>query len=231
MATSIMHKISHSMPHHHPDEELLLDYATGATDEAEALMVAVHLSFCEECRRIVRDMEAIGSALMSECEALAPEMDADELLDRLEAADDRTESRRQAPAVEARAVEPWVPAPLRPYLIGDEPPKWRSVMRGLDEMVLPVSMRRARAKLLRIRAGAKMPEHTHVGTEHTIVLAGSFKDGDQRFGVGDVASSDREVTHTSVAGDEEDCICLTTISGDLRLTGPIGRFINPFVKF
>ena len=36
---------------HHPGEELLLDYASGAAQEGVALIVAAHLCFCPACRQ------------------------------------------------------------------------------------------------------------------------------------------------------------------------------------
>ena len=43
-------------PHHHPHDELLMEYAAGALDESHSLLVATHLSFCPVCRENVRRM-------------------------------------------------------------------------------------------------------------------------------------------------------------------------------
>jgi len=56
---------------HHPGDELLLAYAHGASNEPVALLVATHLSVCELCRRNVRDMEAMGGAMLSSVEPVA----------------------------------------------------------------------------------------------------------------------------------------------------------------
>jgi len=49
---------------HHPSEELLFDYASGAISEAWGLSVATHLAFCSECRDKVAEIEAIGGCLL-----------------------------------------------------------------------------------------------------------------------------------------------------------------------
>ena len=49
---------------HHPSEELLLDYATGALDEGWSIALATHLALCPDCRQKVAEMEAIGAAFM-----------------------------------------------------------------------------------------------------------------------------------------------------------------------
>jgi putative transcriptional regulator len=86
-----------------------------------------------------------------------------------------------------------------------------------------------RTRLLWIKAGAKVPTHTHGGREYTLVLQGSFSDESGRFGRGDVEVADAEVTHKPVAGSECDCICLAVTDAPLRMTGPIGRILNYFI--
>jgi putative transcriptional regulator len=49
---------------HHPDDDLLLAYASGASDEATALVIATHLAFCAQCRGQVDLMETIGGGLL-----------------------------------------------------------------------------------------------------------------------------------------------------------------------
>ena len=42
---------------HHPGDELLLSYASGAASEAVALLVASHAMFCAQCRAAVQRVE------------------------------------------------------------------------------------------------------------------------------------------------------------------------------
>src|SRR6478609_8310093 len=56
---------------HHPPEELLTAFAAGKLDEAEHLVVAVHVSRCPACRRLVRATEAIGGVAIEAAEPVA----------------------------------------------------------------------------------------------------------------------------------------------------------------
>ena len=47
------------MSTHHPTEEYLVHYAAGVLPEAQAVLVAAHLTFCPACRATVRDAEAL----------------------------------------------------------------------------------------------------------------------------------------------------------------------------
>jgi putative transcriptional regulator len=213
---------------HHPGLEALADYAAGATAEAESLIIATHLALCPECREQVAHFEAVGGALV---EDIQPQALSDSAIDRMLDAIVLEQPLKTEPASLRRAVNGGVPEPLRSYLpadLADLP--WNHVMRGLDEIELQTGGRE-RVRLLRIKAGATMPRHTHGGVERTLVLSGGFTDQGRHYGRGDLAVADGTVDHTPVADEGEDCVCLTVTSAPLKLTGKLTRFINPFVKF
>ena len=49
---------------HHLNEELLMAYAAGSLPEAFNLMVATHVSLCDECRARVESYDALGGAVI-----------------------------------------------------------------------------------------------------------------------------------------------------------------------
>ena len=55
-------------PNHHPNSALLMAYASGSLSEAFSLIVASHLSFCQECHQKISDAEMIGGALIDDLE-------------------------------------------------------------------------------------------------------------------------------------------------------------------
>ncbi len=75
-----------------------------------------------------------------------------------------------------------------------------------------------------------MPSHTHAGLELTLVLQGGFCDRTGHFLRGDVAEADSDVDHRPVADDDGPCLCLAVTDAPLRLTGRVGRMLNPFVR-
>ena len=54
------------MPFHHPQDNLLVDYAAGSLDEPVGLLVATHLALCPDCRLKVSEYEKLGGALLEE---------------------------------------------------------------------------------------------------------------------------------------------------------------------
>ncbi|HYE52882.1 MAG TPA: ChrR family anti-sigma-E factor [Azospirillaceae bacterium] len=213
-------------PLHHPGEAVLMDYAAGALSEAVGLIVATHLALCPACRAEVARLEAVGGALLEGMPDGEPDMDLLEgVLARLDAPAPAA-PRRPAPHP-ASAV---LPEPLRSYLGGDVGRiGWRRVMRGLEEAL--VDCGRDKVRLMRIRAGTAMPRHTHAGNEYTLVLAGGFSDALGHYLRGDFIATDAAIDHRPVADDGPDCLCLAVTDAPLRLTGPVGRLLNPFVQF
>lgn len=215
------------MPSHHPEEELLLDYAAGALGEAESLVVATHLALCPACRGEVERFEAVGGAMLAEIEpgALKPDLKAAVMarLDEPPLQESRP-AQRAAPIGDLR-----IPQPLRGYL-GEAGPAWRKVMSGLAEHQIIGARDGTRAVLLRIDPERPVPVHTHRGREHTLVLAGGFTDEFGHFLRGDFSSTDPSITHRPVADPGEPCVCLAITTAPLRLTGRFARFLNPFLR-
>jgi putative transcriptional regulator len=106
--------------------------------------------------------------------------------------------------------------------------KWRWRMPGLKQYNIEAG-EGYEASLLWIKAGRKMPSHTHDGGETTLVLKGSFHDINGQFNRGDVAIADADVDHSPRAGEGEDCICFVVTDAPLRLTGSIHRFFHKFL--
>ena len=216
-------------PIHHPSDERLLDYAAGAAAEPVALVIATHLALCSRCRREVQEMDSLGGALLEE---IAPEAVSagcfDRLLARIELAGTHADVEPEPPA--ASPIDPDLPEPLLSYLdrpLAEQP--WRR--RGtVSEISLLSEVPLHSTRLLRIRAGTAAPRHTHEGSELTLVLKGSFHDGHGRYCRGDVVEADSGIDHRPIAGSDEDCLCLAVTDAPLKLTSPLGRLINPFIK-
>ena len=213
---------------HHLSDEFLVEYANGSLPGPEALVVGSHLAICAECRDRVETFETVSAVLLEEGEAEAVSPGA---LDTILAKIDGLEEEDAAPLIEFdRDTLEIIPPPLRTYLDGSlSDLDWKRTGRGIEEASL-VRDEDVRISLLRIRAGQKVPSHTHRGEEFTLVLSGGYADGDDHFGKGDVSLADSAKDHAPVADSNGPCLCLTVRNGATRLTGPIGRFLNPVMR-
>jgi putative transcriptional regulator len=212
-----------------PDMDmLLLDYASGALPEGPALAVAASLSLDPLARARYRVMEDAGGMLLADLEP-AP-LSNRLLTDTLRRLDRTDEAHEPSlPDAETRRLLP--------------PPLWRYVPDGLaglrwtrwggsvQEAVLQLADTGHRAMLLRIKAGHGVLQHDHAGMEYTVVLSGSFSDETGHYAPGSLQLCDGSITHTPVADPDQDCVCLGVLSAPIRVTGLMGRLVNPFLKF
>jgi putative transcriptional regulator len=209
---------------HHLSDQLLMAYAAGQLPEAFNLIVATHVSLCDECRARLGAHEAVGGALIEDIEEIAMGEAA------LEAALARIEGLPQATRAEPLRAAGIFPAPLADYVGGDlSAVRWKRIGGGVKQAILPTG-RDATARLLYIPAGVAVPDHGHKGMELTLVLQGAFADENDRFGPGDIEIADEEVEHTPVALAGEDCICLAVTDAPLRFRGLVPRLAQPLFR-
>ncbi len=202
---------------HHVTDELLFDYTAGRLSEAWSVAIATHLALCPECRERAAGFDCAGGIAL---EALAPAAMGDNALaaclGRIDG--EMPEAARPMPS-RSGAQPPLFPRPLRDY-VGDTlaDVRWSAVGGGVRQRLLATNDA-ARARLLYIPPGEPVPEHGHRGLELTLVLAGSFADGEAVFARGDLEIADETVQHLPIAGPGEPCICLAVTDAPLRFKG------------
>lgn len=199
-------------------------YSAGTLPEGFNLVVATHISLCDECRARMYEFDAVGGAVVDDEAPVAVSDDSFAATLELIAKDD-------APKHEASPVRDGLfPTPLQDYVGGDlDAVKWRKVGGGVRQAILKTD-KSASVRLLHIPAGAAVPDHGHRGTELTLVLQGAFVDETDRFGAGDIEVATEDLDHQPVAELGEDCICLAATDAPLRFNSWIPRMAQPFLR-
>jgi putative transcriptional regulator len=210
---------------HHPDEALLLAYASGAADEATSLIVATHLHYCVFCRMRTRGMETLGGSLL---EDLPPQPLAAGALEATLAKLDQVKPYERPRREPSRDGTPGV---LRSYLGGDlRDVRWRKM--GPHLSYAPLFRRGSvAARLLRGVPGADSGTHSHRGVEYTLVLQGGYTDVTGSYAPGDLQVMDSGQRHNPVADPGEDCVNLAVTTGRLKFDSLIQRIAAPLFGF
>ncbi len=210
---------------HHLTEQALMAYAAGTLPEAFNIMVAAHVSLCDECRAKFESYDALGGAVLDQSLATDVAMDSNALEETMKLI------AGGLPDAIAFERKPGVlPGPIQDYVGGDlDAIVWRGIGMGVKQAILPTD-KSASARLLFIPAGAAMPDHGHHGNEMTMVLQGAFQDEHDYFARGDVDVADPDVHHTPVADIHEDCICLAVTDAPLRFDGIIPKIAQRFAR-
>ncbi len=206
---------------HHLSDALLAAFAAGSLPHAFSVVVASHVSLCDDCRAALEAHQALGGAVL-EATGAAPvsrELRAG-ILAMLDAPEPETapEPRRQG----------IYPGPVIAALKGREI-RWKSLGMGVRQDILSAD-RSGSVRLLHIPAGQAVPDHSHGGMELTLVLQGSFSDETGRYGAGDVEFADETLEHTPIADPGEPCICLAATDAPLRFRNLLPRLLQPVFR-
>jgi putative transcriptional regulator len=213
------------MTEHHPDNNLLAEYAAGTLDTAQAVVISAHLHFCTKCQHEVQRLEQIGGAMIEDLiPQPLPEKSFDELMKAIE--------QRECISSEQGQETVRAPSPL-PHvvnkLMGQNNLKWHKT-GPLKTAPLTLGQEKHEISFQQIKAGAKVPEHDHRGIEMTVVLKGSFSDKNGIYQAGDFVTKQPGEIHQPVSARNEDCLCLTVQQAPVKLTNFWGRLLNPFLR-
>jgi putative transcriptional regulator len=212
-------------PLEEPLNELLARYALGSLTPPLHALVAAHLSISKTNRFFVSSLEQAEGAILDGHNPIALR-DRDERLAAIFGHDEKSAIRLMSSHLEK---DPVLPDPLAAYLgcsLSDI--RWRTLIPGIASEYKIEETERGEASLLWIKAGRKMPSHTHEGSEYTLVLKGAFSDKTGRYARGDIAVADAELDHKPIAEAGEDCICFAVTDAPLVLTNPIIKFFRRF---
>ena len=123
---------------------------------------------------------------------------------------------------------PGVLAPFFSYGLADL--RWRTLVPGIQHFPLPgVESGEGGIRMLRISRGVKIPEHTHMGAELTLILQGSYSDETGEFKPGDLSDLDSSVRHRPVVDSEQPCVCLIATDRRLVFTNVLNRMLQPLI--
>jgi putative transcriptional regulator len=199
---------------------LLADYAQGSLPRPLHALVASHVALSPRNRPFVTALEE-SMALALEEEPCGGVVLRDRTA-RLNAIFDAPETVETPQPI----LGDILPSPLAAYVGRPlDSLKWKTKLPGVKEAHIE-SVDGVEAYFLWVRAGRRMPSHTHDGSEVTLVLKGAFSDTHGRYARGDVAVADSEVDHVPMIDPSSDCICFVVTDAPLRLTGPIGRIFD-----
>jgi putative transcriptional regulator len=201
-------------------DALLAAYSAGTLDPSLHALVASHLLMKPDSRDFVRALENLAAA---ELDQIKPE--ALSRRDERLASIFNEEPVRQPARSYGSSI---LPAPLQHYLGQDlQAIRWRTKLPGVKEFRVE-GKGRGEASLIWVRAGRRMPSHTHEGSEVTLVLKGGFSDVTGHYARGDIAIAESDLDHKPMTDANEDCICFAVTDAPLHLTGPFGRLLDRF---
>ncbi|WJG08406.1 ChrR family anti-sigma-E factor [Aliiglaciecola sp. LCG003] len=215
----------------HPNQLQLIDFVEGNSAPAMALMISAHKDMCPKCRGRIELLESsIGEGIF---EVEAERIDFGTMLSditKLPAAEQITfdQASRGQPLVESIELDGRqfkLPRTLRRFIA--KTGNFSHLLGNLWQA--PVDLGPiGKANFIYMQKGGRVPEHTHRGTELTLVINGEFSDGMSDYDTGDFILMGGENTHAPYSEASEGCLVFSIVDAPLHFTSGIARLLNPF---
>jgi putative transcriptional regulator len=207
----------------HPSNEQLIEYSAGSLAASISLCVAAHLSACELCRKQHEKLTVVAGFMFDRLETDDVDVDDGLLTGIFEKIDQRTASA-DSDVVAKNGQSSSLSKIIDPR---SEALHWRTYGKNMQSAEL-LESDGIKASLVRIKAGAMIPMHSHKGMECTVVLEGSFSDAEGIYRPGDFIMRDASHEHAPVASADADCICLIALDAPLLFKSPVMKVYNHF---
>lgn len=222
----------------HPTHQKLKDFALGVLSPTESLMLSAHCDMCSMCRTFVSKIEEEEAERFfnQECAFIDQSNDdfsSIELVNKIVSnADNDSRSKNSVHHVEKQSASIeldgrlfQLPRTLQRY--AGKTGNWSSLVGKLWQAPVDLGPDGA-ANFIYMAMGGSVPEHTHRGSELTLVINGKFDDGINEYQSGDFIALDNHHIHTPKASSPEGCLVFSVIDQPLHFTSGIARLLNPF---
>lgn len=199
----------------------------------ESIMVSAHCDMCPHCRRIIKaETERLAGEALSEHRAgMTYQFDAMLAgITQLPTAEFSGAagiqiSRPANKFIELDGKRFKLPRTLQRF--AGKTGNWSGLVGRLWQAPVDIGSYGV-AHFIYMGQGGSVPEHTHRGTEFTLVLDGQFSDGLSHYDSGDFILMDGEHTHAPRTDAPEGCLVFSILDQPLHFTSGLARLLNPF---
>lgn len=214
----------------HPTQQQLSDFAQGLSAPALSLVISAHADMCPQCKRQISQLESASAKILVEqpFDRMAEQpTDFASMLAEITClpAAEGPSNISQSHQIELDGRKFTVPRALKRYV--EKTGNWSHLLGNLWQA--PVDLGPiGKANFIFMQKQGRVPEHTHRGTELTLVIDGEFSDGISHYDTGDFILMNSENTHAPYSEASEGCLVFTIVDAPLHFTSGIARLLNPF---
>jgi len=220
--------------HHHPDENMLIEFSAGTLETAASICVSAHLHFCSRCREKLLRLDQVGSQIMSQSSPIEVADNAfDQVMEKIDSTDlsSTVETSPGADTTAKNTIGEGFPFSVKKLINTSLISKnWKRLSSSVDVARFKTGQDNFEVALHKICAGGKTPKHDHRGTEYTVVLKGSFSDENAVYREGDFLIREPGDVHQPMGAQNGECICLSALSAPIVPTSPLGFLMKPWLR-
>lgn len=213
----------------HPKFTDLQTFSAGNCEPAKALMISAHVDMCPKCQHDCIDIqnEMAGELIAQPASSLSMDSQYYAMMSNITelpvAVSRPPEASSTSIELDGKFFE--LPRTLRRHVRNTG--NWSRLVGKLWQA--PVDLGDiGKANFMYMEKGGRVPEHTHRGTEMTLVVDGQYGDGIAEYDCGDFTIMDNHHNHLPHSEADDGCLVFTIVEQPLHFTSGIARLLNPF---
>lgn len=213
----------------HPKFVDLQRFSAGNCEPAKALMISAHVDMCPQCQHDCIEIQAELAKELFALQTTITPLDS-QYLEMMSNITDLpishtlvTEASHTSIELDGKFFE--LPRALRRH--AKNTGNWSRLVGKLWQA--PVDLGDiGNANFMYMEKGGRVPEHTHKGTEMTLVIDGQYGDGIAEYECGDFTLMNNQHKHLPHSEADDGCLVFTIVDQPLHFTAGIARLLNPF---
>lgn len=218
----------------HPSTELLNQFVQGELATGKSVVVSAHMELCESCSAKAKEMQALAvSSWVDPSSALQSDQSSkvdylNRVADIVKSPQIKSEPIEELIEVDIEVLNHSIKLPKVLAKAASQGLKWKKVAGGISEAQLFLD-NETLCEFIYMAPGCQVPVHTHLGSESTLVLDGSFEDE-----LGEYKTSDfiiRDAQHNHQPRSKEGCLCFAVLDSPLKFTEGLARLMNPVNRY
>lgn len=211
----------------HPSEQHLVHYMLGELSPAMLMMIGSHIDLCPHCQHHLRDVEEqFAMKVFGQRQIPLPDLDEETMLNAIFQSE-------PAPVVSILEMRDYLNLEGKRFKLpatlarnGERIGPWSRMLGKMWRAPIEIGSGET-LNFIYMEQGAQVPEHTHRGSEATLVVNGVFNDEVDEYRDGDFVLLDGHHKHTPQT-HHHDCLTLATIDAPMQFTSGLSRLLNPF---
>ena len=211
----------------HPTNQQLSQFADGIMSSTEALIVSAHCDMCSHCRNKLELYVEANAELAFSDKVENDDGDFSSMLEMITAeevdAGIQVTPKNHIIELDGKTFE--LPRTLTRF--ADSMGNWSHLVGKLWQAPVDIGGDTV-ANFIYMGKGGSVPEHTHRGSEMTLVINGEFSDGISDYDTGDFMVMNGDHKHSPSTQADEGCLVFSIVDKPLHFTSGWARLINPF---
>jgi putative transcriptional regulator len=212
----------------HPTNQQLSAFADGLLSPAEALIVSAHCDMCSQCAfKVSLFTESHSEEVFDENIELIESPSFGNMLAEItnEEVDKGLVQKPTNRVIELEGRHFVLPRSLS--RLSESMGNWSHLVGKLWQAPVNIGGDNV-ANFIFMEKGGSVPEHTHRGSEMTLVVNGEYSDGLDSYRSGDFTVMNGQHIHTPSTNADEGCLVFSIVDKPLHFTSGWARLINPF---